>query len=78
MYAVVQNTLEINKFNDLNPNIFSWVITNSDKPLIAYLKNIGELKFNIPKIDNLIDAGGAGDAFMGMYIYQIYKMYENG
>ncbi len=63
---------DITDFHNINPKIIIWIITDGPNPVIAYHKNVGEIKIEVPKINNLIDSGGAGDAFISILISQLY------
>ncbi|TKJ20053.1 MAG: hypothetical protein CEE43_13475 [Promethearchaeota archaeon Loki_b32] len=72
IHEFLRSQLEFKKLQDINPNIDIWVLTDGSNPLKAYHSKIGEIVMDIPHLDNTIDSGGAGDAFMAIMIRQIY------
>lgn len=74
-YKILKESLNLNSFQELNPNIKIWIITNGNKPIKAYHINIGEIEVEVPKIKSFLDSGGAGDAFMAILLKQIYDYF---
>lgn len=74
-YKFMEQNLIFNSFQELNPNIIIWIITDGSNPIKAYHINIGEIEVKVPKIRNILDSGGAGDAFMSMLLRQIFNYY---
>lgn len=77
LFIFLKKNLKFKNFQDLNPNISIWIITDGKNPIRAYHTNIGEINFEVEKIDNVIDSAGAGDAFMTMLIKQIFDLFRN-
>ncbi len=77
LFTLLCKNLKFNNFQDLNPNISIWIITDGKKPIRAYHINIGEINYEVEKINDVIDSAGAGDAFMAMLIKQISDLFRN-
>jgi len=65
--------LDFKNFQEINPKIKIWIITDGSNPLTVYHSKIGEVLISVPQLDEVIDSGGAGDAFMTMLIIQIFN-----
>ncbi|HEC37758.1 hypothetical protein LCGC14_0459940 [marine sediment metagenome] len=77
LFTFLCKNLKFKNFQELNPNISIWIITDGKKPIRAYHINIGEISCEVEKIENVIDSAGAGDAFMAMLIKQIFDLNRN-
>lgn len=76
IYDFLIKNLKFKSFQELNPDISIWIITDGGNPVLAYHKNIGQLEIEVQKLKNILDGGGAGDAFMSMLIKQTYELYN--
>ena len=76
IYNFLKKNLNFEKFQEINSNILIWIITAGKNPILVYHKNFGELKISTPNVKNILDTGGAGDAFMAMFIKQYYDLYK--
>jgi len=69
--------LDFINFQDINPDIKIWVVTDGSNPITAYHLKIGEITIQIPYVKDVLDSGGAGDAFMAMILRQLFEYIIN-